>query len=596
MISLPAQRALSEGYPRLADVAVEVPSVRVGDTVAAADRLFSDDPSLSALVVEGGPGPQLLPRQHLSWVLSGRYGYGRSLHGRSPVREVLPPAERPFRGDLAVATAAELVLQRPLSRRYDDLLVLTADGARVASVAALLEHVSVMFRHIAFHDPLTGLPNRLMLEERGRAFRGSGFHGVVAACYVDLDGFKTVNDTFGHRVGDKVLAIFADRLRHCVRPDDLVARLGGDEFVVMIDASGESLADDVAHRIMDLGRTPFLVDGHVIHLSVSVGIAQLSTGTVGEADLTGLDILLRDSDAAMLLAKRAGKNRLCRLPGSAAGADSPLARPTRIRQRLGQALADGSFELHYQPKLDLATGRVDAVEALLRWNDELLGAVSPVEFIPIAEASGQIVRLGAWVLDQACRQARAWADERRRCTVAINVSPVQFRSATFVDDVIATLSRHGVPTTDIRIEITESSALTDLANTLLQLGRLHEAGIAVDLDDFGTGYSSLAMLRDLPLSSVKLDRQFIDRLETSQADEFLIRGVIETAHALGMSVTAEGVERDGQLWRLRALGCDTVQGFLTGRPVPGRDVQVTSMPPEPARDLEPDCLAVSDRA
>lgn len=318
---------------------------------------------------------------------------------------------------------------------------------------------------------------------------------------------------------------------------------------------------------MRAGEYP-VIDTAVIHLSASVGVAMLSN-TADEGELSRLDVPLRDSDAAMLVAKRSGKNRLYQLPPPVdLAALSPLARASQIRRPLQHALAADGLDLQFQPKFDIKTGLLQAVEALGRWTDDHLGVAAPDEFIPIAEQSGQIIRLGEWVLRRACRQSRRWAMQGEPKVIAINVSPVQLRSPSYVDDVLAVIAECRVTPVDLRIEVTESSAVADLPTVIGQLARLRDAGFAVDLDDFGTGWSSLAVLRNLPLSSVKIDKHFVDKIEFSQADEYLVRGVIQTAHALGLAVTAEGVERASQLRRLSLLGCDSVQGYLTGRPVP----------------------------
>jgi predicted signal transduction protein with EAL and GGDEF domain len=364
-------------------------------------------------------------------------------------------------------------------------------------------------------------------------------------------------------VGDEILVGFAERLRSCVRPSDVIARLGGDEFAALLVDVTETQARAIAERGVLTATAPFVHDSQLVHLSATVGIA-MGDDVSRETELSPLDVLLRHADGAMLQAKEAGKRQVGRLHGDRA--EVPFARKALIRRRLLDALATGDFTLHYQPKLDLRTGDCLSVEALLRWTDSELGTVSPAEFIPIAEASDQIIRIGRWVINEACAQARAWLDAGNRRTIAVNVSPVQLATSSIVAELIDATRRHAIPSDLLRVEITESSAIADLPRAIGQLRELAAAGIDVDLDDFGTGYSSLAMLRDLPLAAVKIDKAFIDNIDTTPADALLVGGVIDAAHALGLSVTAEGVERPSQLQRLRQLGCDTAQGYLISRP------------------------------
>jgi diguanylate cyclase (GGDEF)-like protein len=391
----------------------------------------------------------------------------------------------------------------------------------------------------------------------------------IAILYIDLDGFKAVNDTFGHRVGDDILIAFAERLRTCVRPGDVVARLGGDEFAALLVGTTETQASIVADRVVLTATAPFLHEDQLVSVSATVGVA-MASDIAHETELTQLDVLLRHADGAMLQAKNAGKRRVGRLDGRTNTA--PFARHGQIRRRMREALATGDFALHYQPKLDLSSGDVTQVEALIRWHDAELGSVSPAEFIPIAEAGDEIHLLGRWVIDEACAQAGRWIQAGTPHVIAVNVSPRQFTSGRLVDDVLEALHRWSVPASMLRVEITEGSAIVDVPGAVEQLDVLRSSGIEVDLDDFGTGYSSLTMLHVLPLSAVKIDRTFIDCVDRSNADALMIGGVIDAAHALGLTVIAEGVERQEQLDVLRQLGCDEAQGFLISRPVTARGI------------------------
>jgi diguanylate cyclase (GGDEF)-like protein len=532
--------------------------------------MFRLDSELEAIVVQHGRDTVLLSREQLARELDGRLGYGRALHCRSVVADLLPPERFALTGTMEIVEAARRILDRPVGSRYQHVLVETGSGPRVAPVSVVFEQVAAVYQHVALHDPLTGLPNRRLLDHHGWALAESG-RGLdeIAILYVDLDGFKAVNDTFGHRVGDDILVGFAERLRTCVRPGDIVARLGGDEFAALLVGTTQEQALAVADRIVLTATAPFVHDDQLVQLSATVGIAMASDVTA-ETELTQIDVLLRHADGAMLKAKGAGKRRVGRLDGT--GGPTQFARHGQIRRRLREAVEHGAFSLHYQPKLDLATDESISVEALIRWNDAELGAVSPAEFIPIAESDDAIHALGRWVIEEACAQAASWHRDGTPRTIAVNVSARQFTTGTLVHELVSALTRHELPPSLLRIEITEGAAILDLPGAIRQLDALRVAGVQIDLDDFGTGYSSLAMLHRLPLSAVKIDKAFIDNIDSSAADAMMVRGVIDAVHALGLTVVAEGVERSEQLALLRELSCDTVQGYLISRPVPADDL------------------------
>jgi EAL domain-containing protein (putative c-di-GMP-specific phosphodiesterase class I) len=343
----------------------------------------------------------------------------------------------------------------------------------------------------------------------------------------------------------------------------VVGRIGGDEFAVLLNDVDEVVATAVADRIVDLARLPFTVEDQQVDLSASVGVA---LGRELDASLSSSPILalLQHADGAMLQAKRAGKARVGRLrTPEAAGAPE---RRTMIRSRLRRALERDGLHLHYQPKLNLHTGKVESVEALVRWTDEELGEISPAELIPVAEHTGQIAALGEWVLRSACAQARRWHEQGRDWAVAINVSPVQLAAPDLSRTILDAIGDAGIPARLLQVEVTESSAVADMGVAAAQLAELQAAGVRVHLDDFGSGYSSLAMLRLLPVSTLKIDQSIVAHVDSDEADAQLLAGVISAAHTMGMTVVAEGVERSTQLHRLRELGCDVVQGFLISRP------------------------------
>jgi diguanylate cyclase (GGDEF)-like protein len=528
---------------------------------------FRADPGLRAVVVEAEGNQFLLTRDQLDHRMTGRLGYGRALNARITAQTLVPRTTFALPPLLDLRTAAAALLDRPEESRYQDVLVPTPGAPRIVPVSAVFEAVSEIFRQAALHDPLTGLANRPGLAESGPALLSGNNAFRTAVLYVDLDDFKVINDTFGHRAGDNVLTTFADRLRACTRAADTVARLGGDEFVVLLTDVDETTARTLAHRVLQSLDEPFSHDGHELRLSATLGLAMASdVDADGHDPATHMEYLLRHADAAMLQAKHEGKRRLGRIDPCRPG--SRFARQAHIRRRLPHALNNAAFALHYQPLMDIATGTCPAVEALLRWDDPELGKVSPDEFIHVAEHTGEIHAIGRWVIDEACAQARQWSDAGTPRAISVNISPLQLAAGSLGSEIHAALHRHGIPTSLLNIEITESAAITDLPSAAEQLRALINAGIGVDLDDYGTAYSSMALLRQLPLTGLKLDKSFIESIDSDPTSAILVAGVIAPAKALGLKTTAEGVEREAQLDILRELGCDTAQGYLISRPMP----------------------------
>ena len=536
------------------------------------DELFRADSSLRGVVVDSPSGPALLSRNQLEYKMSGRLGFGRALHSRATAADLLSDSNFTVPARLGIPEAVPVILERPEAIRYQDLLVLGEDTPRIVPVSEVFEGLSAVFRHASLHDPLTGLPNRRMLELEAPALTRAADRSRIGILFIDLDDFKGVNDTYGHRAGDAVLAEFAQRLSGSVRPGDTVVRLGGDEFAVLLIGLDETEAGAVADRVLKCMDEHFVVDGHQLGVTVTVGLAMAGDVT-GEEALTGLEALLRHADGAMLHAKHTGKRRVGRI--RPAGNPAGFAREALIRRRLPHAPQDGALSLHYQTFRDLATGEDHGVEALLRWRDSELGQVPPAEFIPVAEHTGEILRIGAWVIDAACAQARLWSDAGTPQKIAVNVSPLQLASGTLIDDVLGALYKHGIPAGLLEIEITEGTAITDLPGAAAQLQQLIDAGIGVALDDYGTAHSTPTLLRVLPLTRVKIDKTFIDDIDTDRPTAAIVKGIIHAMHSLGIRITAEGVERTAQLAVLRDMGCDTAQGYLISRPLAPADVPVT---------------------
>jgi diguanylate cyclase (GGDEF)-like protein len=409
---------------------------------------------------------------------------------------------------------------------------------------------------LAFNDSLTGLPNRafmrqhLDLELQQAAHRGSG----VALLCIDIDNFKAVNDSLGHSIGDKLLRAVADRLGTVIG-DELIARLGGDEFTIVVAREAGAGPGAIAQQIISALAAPFDIDGHALAISVSAGIA------LSPADGRDADTLLKNADLALHQAKDAGQGSYCFFEKEM---NARVQARHALENDLRRALSGHELELYFQPLFDLDTDRINAFEALLRWNHPTRGIISPAEFIPVAEETGLIVPIGNWVIQEACRHARSWPET---IAVAVNVSSIQFRKPGLANTLMQALATNGLEPGRLEIEITESIFLDSSEETLAALHSLRALGIKIALDDFGTGYSSLSYLQSFPFDKIKIDRSFIQELLNRPGASAIVHAIIDLAHALGMETTAEGVEESAQLAQLRLHGCSSVQGFLFSRPV-----------------------------
>ena len=431
-------------------------------------------------------------------------------------------------------------------------------------------------RLLAFYDPLTGLPNRRLMTDRLQhslaASARSGTGGALL--FVDLDNFKDLNDTQGHELGDQLLRQVAARLTGCVRMGDTVARLGGDEFIVLLEglsphaAEAAAQAETVGRTVLAALSQSYLLGGLSHHSACSIGIALY-------ADARGsVDELLKHGDMAMYQAKGAGRNTL-RFFDPRTQAD--VTARTLLEAGLREGLRDGQFLLHYQAQINAHQGVVGA-EALVRWQHPQRGLVSPAEFIPVAEASGLIVPLGTWILRTACQQLVAWGQDERTAhwTLAVNVSARQFRHSHFVDEVLGVLEETGANPRRLKLELTETLLLDDVADTIERMEQLRRHGVGFSLDDFGTGYSSLSYLKRLPLDQLKIDQGFVRDLLTDADDASIARTIVTLAHSMDLGVIAEGVETREQRDMLISLGCLTWQGYLFGRPGPAEALQAAA--------------------
>jgi len=416
--------------------------------------------------------------------------------------------------------------------------------------------------HMSRHDALTGLPNRLCFRERLiRELEGLQQGKGVALLALDLDGFKAVNDAYGHPVGDALLRQVADRLRSCVEEAGVVARVGGDEFVVVQPSIGN--LDDprlLAGRIIKMLETPFDLDGVSATIGTSVGIA------LGPEHASTVEELVRASDVALYRAKADGRGKFSFFEP---GMDKHLQARQQLKLQLSNALIRGELEVHYQPLVELASKKITSCEALVRWRHPEKGMISPADFIPVAEESGLIVQLGAWVLNEACRQATAWPAD---VGVSVNLSPLQFKSGDLPETVSRSLEASGLAPTRLQLEITESVMLDDEENNLRTLQQIRRLGVTIAMDDFGTGYSSLGYLRSFPFDKIKVDRGFINDLPEGRESLAIIRAVAGIGRSLGITTTVEGVETKAQLDAVSAEGFNEAQGYLFSRPVPASEV------------------------
>lgn len=463
-------------------------------------------------------------------------------------------AQRPFDTDLAPSGSEEVA---DLVLGFNAMLseLQRRDRARSDAEARL--------QHTALIDDLTGLPNRRLLADRlsHSLAKGRRENRKIALLYIDLDGFKLVNDSFGHSVGDALLGQVAQRLKARFRQSDTLARIGGDEFTLVLDnVQSMADADRAAHSALDVLKDPFAIEDHTVRVTASIGISIFPDhGTEGGQ-------LLRHADCAMFAAKRNGKNRVVQFGD---GLGSAARERMMLESELRRAIENGQIRVHYQPEFDLATNTIVRFEALARWAHPTLGPIPPMHFIPIAEESGLIVPLGAYVMERACADAVLW--QRRASTpiqVAVNVSSVQFARDSFLEEVEDTLRRTGLRPSLLQLELTESATLTGVERAADLIRRLTGRGIGVAMDDFGTGYSCLSYLPKLFLDALKLDRSFVTELAVRQETRAFVESILSMAHNLHMKVIVEGIETREQLELMRSLGTNEAQGYYLGRPTP----------------------------
>ena len=434
--------------------------------------------------------------------------------------------------------------------------------SRTSKLAVSLAEANQELTYLALHDSLTKLPNRALLEERlrqaiGRADRETRCFALMS---LDLDGFKAVNDAYGHSVGDLLLVEVARRIEARIRIQDTISRVGGDEFVFVGDVGGPEDAAALAEKLMVIIRDPFQVASHELRMSVSIGIAMYPGNGGNQHEL------LTNANAAMYHAKSLGRDSFRFFEASM---NSHVQAHLELTQDLRRAVDRRELVLHYQPKFEAPSGAPIGAEALVRWEHPTLGLIQPNDFIPLAEKTGLIVSIGEWVLDEACRQMREWHDAgRQNWTMAVNLSPVQFGHPDLIQMVRATLERHMLIPHCLTLEITESTAMKDADASVVILQHLHEMGVRIAIDDFGTGYSSLLYLKRLPATELKIDRGFVRNLAHDSEDRAIVSAIVALGQTLDLRIVAEGVETAAQQELLTDMGCHSLQGFLFGHPMP----------------------------
>ncbi len=531
------------------------------------------------LLFDGNPVPMLVCSQADERILAvndaavAHYGYARGRFLRMPFSDIHEGASaealsHPDDGD---DQAGKTWRHRKADGTPIDVAAfcrsLTYDDQPSVLIASIditeRKRAEARIAFMAHHDALTGLPNRVMLRHRmeetlermGRSSRG------VATLCIDLDNFKTINDTLGHPFGDLLLQAVADRLRGVLRREDTVARLGGDEFAVLqADVLAPKDAETFAERLLAVISEPYQLDGHTVSIGASIGIA------LAPGDGHDPDRLLKNADMALYRAKADGKGSFRFFEPEM---DARLQAPRRLEVDLRSALAAGELELHYQPLIDLQSGMAAGFEALLRWSHRERGFVPPAEFIPVAEETGLIAGLGAFVLRQACLDAASWPDHLK---VAVNLSPLQFRSGNLLQTVLEALNHSGLAPQRLELEITEALLLDRNELVLSTLHALRALGVRISMDDFGTGYSSLSYLRSFPFDKIKIDRSFIQGLGDNADSRAIVRAIITLGSSLGIIITAEGVESADELACLKAEGCDEAQGFLFSKALPQHEI------------------------
>jgi diguanylate cyclase (GGDEF)-like protein len=561
--------AVEYGKFRMAWVGIGQPTMSKLQPVAAyGDTGYLDEVGEQLSVVEKDPGagPRVL-NQRSAIIVNDiaedeRFVFKRAALARGYRACALLPlyfGEQPagvltlFAGEAGIFDQAELQLLSDLAEDIGLAMAYVDQGEQLS--------------YLAYHDALTGLCNRSLLHDRlSRAIAHAQRHErTVSAVFVDLDRFKLVNDSLGHSAGDQLLKTIATRLSACMREDDTIARTGGDEFVIILSHEHEAHSiSDVIERVRSVIAQPISIEGHDVQVGCSIGVS------VYPQDGRDTDTLLKNADAAMYRAKDLGRNNL---QFYAKEMNARAGDQLSFLSSLRRALERKEFFLHYQPQVDLKSGAVIGVEALLRWAHPQFGVVPPDQFIPAAEDSGLIVPVGEWVLRTACGQLKLWQNEGKPpVKMAVNLSAREFQGANLLQGVTRIIEDIGIDPAWLEIEITESTIMQHGDTAIFTLRKFREMGMALALDDFGTGYSSLSYLKRFPIDRLKIDRSFVRDIETDPDDAAIVRGIVALSHSIGLRVLAEGVETLAQMQLLQQCGCDEAQGYYFSEPVPADQV------------------------
>jgi diguanylate cyclase (GGDEF)-like protein len=442
-------------------------------------------------------------------------------------------------------------------------------ATHIAGIAIERKRAEDRIHFMANHDALTGLPNRTLLKDRltQAVLYAKRYDRWATVVFIDLDNFKIVNDSLGHNVGDELLKIVAERMVACIRATDTVVRLGGDEFVILLFDQPKS-ADMISATLQKVRTSiaePIRVDGHDIAVTCSIGLANYPN------DGTDADALLANADAAMYRAKEIGRDNFQFYTPEL---NTKVHEKFLLQKELRNAILRSEFVIHYQPQVDLRTGRIFAVEALIRWQHPTLGMVAPMKFIPMAEETGLIVPIGDWVLLAACRQNKAWQEAGLPpMRICVNVSARQFKEKNWVSRVAGALRESGLAAKYLELELTESLIMQDVAQAVATMRELQILGVQLSVDDFGTGYSSLAALKNFPVARLKIDKSFISDILTNENDRAVASAVISLGQKLNLRVIAEGVETEDQVTFLRENNCDEMQGYHFSKPIPAPGIE-----------------------